>query len=187
MSLKSAPPCRLAPGSVRFGVYLPNITAAKGYQVVVRIIHELDQFTPEIPPRDFDMQFEARGTPLGLWSTTVNVTAGIGSSGHFGSPGRYLYRYRLLKQLPGQAQPTIVTSIFTDPFATEAGPAKLAAFRIDDPANPTPVFSFDDDAFTVPGARRSGRLRAAGRGVLRRLRWRDRPPRLPGRPRRERA
>ena len=40
-----------------FRTYLPEITAAKGYSVVVRIIHELDQFTPEIPPKDFALQF----------------------------------------------------------------------------------------------------------------------------------
>src|SRR5437870_4565261 len=44
--------------NVRFGLYLPEITAAKGYAVVVRVIHELDQFAPEIPPRDFALQFD---------------------------------------------------------------------------------------------------------------------------------
>ena len=138
-----------SPGRVRFGIYLPNITAAKGYSVVARIIHELDQFTPEVPPEDFPLRFDPTH-PLGLWSATVDISAIVGPSSHFGQPGRYLYRYRLLKQQPGQARPTVVTSLFTDPFATEAGPAKLSAFRIDDPANPTPAFSFDDDLFVVP-------------------------------------
>src|SRR5215470_3288835 len=45
-------------GQVRFGVYLPEITAVKGYSVIVRVIHEKDQFTPEIPPRDFALTFD---------------------------------------------------------------------------------------------------------------------------------
>ena len=138
-----------SPGKVRFGIYLPNITAAKGYKLVVRIIHEADQFTPEIPPKDFPLAFNATHE-LGLWSTTIDIPAARDPSGHFGLPGRYLYRYRLLRQRAGEPQPTIVTSVFTDPFATEAGPAKLSAFRIDDPAKPAPAFSFDDDTFRVP-------------------------------------
>ena len=136
-------------GKVKFGVYLPEITAAKGYQVQVRIIHELDQFTPEIPPTSFALQFNSTH-PLGLWSATIDIAASGGSPGNFGKPGRYFYRYRLLRQRPGEAQPSIVTSLFTDPFAREAGPARLASFTIDDPASPTPAFSFEDDGFRVP-------------------------------------
>jgi maltooligosyltrehalose trehalohydrolase len=139
----------VAPGQVHFGVYLPNITEAKGYSVEVRIIHEQDQFTPEIPPKNFPLGFDA-AHPLGLWSKTVDISASIDATSHFGTPGRYLYRYRLLRVGAGAAPPSIVTPLFTDPFATEAGPARLAAFWIDDPANPTPAFSFDDDAFKVP-------------------------------------
>ena len=36
-----------------FGIYLPNITYAKGYQVLVRIIHEKDQFNIDIPAKKF--------------------------------------------------------------------------------------------------------------------------------------
>ena len=93
-------------GNVRFGVYLPQITAAKGYAVVARVIHEADQFTPEVPPRDFPLSFDP-DHPLGLWSATVNVPSQPAGAGHFGSPGRYLYRYRLLRQQ------NVVTSFFT--------------------------------------------------------------------------
>jgi maltooligosyltrehalose trehalohydrolase len=139
----------VSPGEVTFGVYLPEITAAKDYLVVVRVIHELDQFTPEIPPRDFPLAFNPTH-PLGLWSATVDVTGNAGGTGNFGSPGRYFYRYRLLRQPSGEAQPTVVTSLFTDPFAREAGPARLAAFAIDDPSQPASQFSFDDSGFNVP-------------------------------------
>ena len=139
----------ISPGNVRLGIYLPEITAAKGYSVAVRIIHERDQFTPEIPPKDFPLQFDP-AHPLGLWSATVAVAASADAASHFGAPGRYLYRYRLLRGSTRGATPTIVTSIFTDPFAAEAGPAGLSAFRLDDPAQPAVPFTFDDDAFVVP-------------------------------------
>jgi len=136
-------------GQVRFGVYLPEITAVKGYSVIVRVIHEKDQFTPEIPPRDFALTFDP-GHALGLWSRTVDVAGSPRGDGNFGLPGRYFYRYRLLRQSPGQAQPIVVTSFFTDPFAREAGPAKLAAFTLDERMQAPAPFAFADGGFTVP-------------------------------------
>jgi 1,4-alpha-glucan branching enzyme len=134
-------------GNLRFGLYLPEITAAKGYAVVARLIHELDQFTPEIPPKDIVLQFDPTH-PLGLWSATVNVPSLASGAGHLGAPGRYLYRYRLLGQRGGVQR--IVTSFFTDPFAREAGPAKLSAFSLPDPAHPVAPFGFTDTGFQVP-------------------------------------
>jgi hypothetical protein len=55
------------------------------------------------------LQFNS-GHPLGLWSTTMNVSM-VGESGYFGAPGRYLYRYRLLRQQPGGST-QIITSWF---------------------------------------------------------------------------
>jgi 1,4-alpha-glucan branching enzyme len=136
-----------ATGNVTFGVYLPEITAAKGYAVIVRVIHEMDQFTPEIPPQDFLLQFDSTHE-LGLWSATIPLPTLGGGEGHFGAPGQYLYRYRLLRQQGGQQK--VVTSFFTDPFAREAGPAKLAAFTLDDPATPSTPFAFTDASFQVP-------------------------------------
>src|ERR1700730_11243438 len=69
--------------TVRFGIYLPNITAAKGYAVVVRIIHEKDQFTIEIPAKNFLLTFDAT-SPLGLWSATIDLAAHV--DGNFGTP-----------------------------------------------------------------------------------------------------
>src|SRR5205807_3504448 len=80
--------------------------------------------------------------------TTVGLPSLAGGPGHFGAPGRYLYRYRLLRQAGGL--PQVVTSFFTDPFAREAGPAKLAAFTLDDPARPAPPFAFTDAGYRTP-------------------------------------
>ena len=42
-----------------------------------------------------------------------------GGPGHFGQPGRYLYRYQLLRG------DRVVTLWFSDPFGREAGPGNL--------------------------------------------------------------
>jgi maltooligosyltrehalose trehalohydrolase len=58
--------------SVRFGIYLPAITVAKGYQLIVRVIHEQDQFVIEIPAKNFLLTFDDRH-PLGLWSGKIDL------------------------------------------------------------------------------------------------------------------
>jgi hypothetical protein len=42
----------ITPGKIRFGTYLPEITAAERYSAVVRVIHEHDQIyvKPVLPP-----------------------------------------------------------------------------------------------------------------------------------------
>ena len=56
--------------SVRFGIYLPNVTFDKGYRLKVRVIHERDQFIRGIEPRDFWMSWES-GSQLDRWHAQV--------------------------------------------------------------------------------------------------------------------
>ena len=44
--------------TVRFGVYLPGIDRASGFDVQVRLIHGDDQFVPEIPPVERPLSFD---------------------------------------------------------------------------------------------------------------------------------
>jgi maltooligosyltrehalose trehalohydrolase len=83
--------------AVRFSIYLPNITAAKGYQLIVRIIHEKDQFVIEIPAKNFLLTFDEQH-PLGLWRAMIDLTEYKDTGSHFGMPGTYLYRYTLFQQ-----------------------------------------------------------------------------------------
>lgn len=111
---------------VRFGVYLPGIAA--GFQVAVLVIHSADRFTPGIAPQAFDIQFTSG--PNGLWSADVTIRPQPRTS--FGQPGRYLYRYQLLRIIGGLR--SILTPWFTDRFARatdEVG--QLSAF--DTPAS----------------------------------------------------
>jgi maltooligosyltrehalose trehalohydrolase len=125
---------------VKFGLYLPNITAAKGYEVVVRLIHRTDRFTPEIPPKNFPLICDD-AHPYDLWQTTINLTQQRDSSSSFGKSGTYFYRYQLSKN--GQ----LLTLWFTDPFAYETGTGELSAFTTSDV---DPPFEWTDDAFKVP-------------------------------------
>src|SRR3712207_2255518 len=96
---------------VTLGLYLPGITAAKGYKVVVRVIHEDDQFTPEIPPKDFVLDCHD-DHEHDLWDTTLNLSQHADPTSSFGQAGTYLYRYQLQRQ-----HEQVVTLWFTDPFA----------------------------------------------------------------------
>ena len=94
----------VSPGKVTFGVYLPEITAAKDYLVVVRVIHELDQFTPEKPARDFPLAFDplirwasgprrstSRATPAAPATSGPRAATSIAiacSASHLGRPSR---------------------------------------------------------------------------------------------------
>lgn len=123
---------------VRFGLYMPGITFNKGYRVQVRVIHEHDQFVRGIEPRVFDL-FWHSGSALDLWDTTVDLTAN--ADGNFGSPGRYLYRFQLLRG--GR----VVTFWFSDPFGRTSGRGTVSAFQIGSVA---PPFPWTDAGFRVP-------------------------------------
>lgn len=127
---------------VQFGVYLPGITSAKNYQVVVRIIHQADRFDPDIPTRDFNLIWQA-GSALDLWSAMIPLTAVAGTN--FGQPGVYLYRYQLLRNTPGGSQ--VVTQWFTDPFARATDIGELSAFAT---PGTWPAFNWEDAAYKTP-------------------------------------
>jgi len=128
---------------VRFGVYLPGITPAKGYQVVVRVIHQADRFDPDIPARNFTLNWQ-NGSELDLWTVTVPLTSVANTS--FGQPGVYLYRYQLWRNLPGGGS-RVVTTWFTDPFALTTDIGELSSF-----ATPGfwPAFNWEDAAWKTP-------------------------------------
>ncbi|MFL6216311.1 MAG: alpha-amylase family glycosyl hydrolase [Blastocatellia bacterium] len=125
---------------VRFGIYLPGITFAKGYELIVRVIHEQDQFTPEIPPKEFFL-FCHDDHEYDLWDATVVLTDHADPSSSFGKPGGYLYRYHLRRN--GR----VVTEWITDPFARATGAGQLSAFTI---STGQAGFDWDDASFKVP-------------------------------------
>src|SRR2546428_13395463 len=83
---------------VQFGVYLPSIEPQDGYEVLVRVIHKDDRFVPQINALDFPLT-PVVGSPDNLWQAKVTIPVKPGT--HFGQPGTYLYRYQLLRTIPG--------------------------------------------------------------------------------------
>jgi 1,4-alpha-glucan branching enzyme len=120
----------------RFGVYLPGIRYDGGYRLELRVIHESDQFVREVPAAQVWMSWRG-GSALDLWEAVVPLADGLG---HFGQPGRYLYRYRLFRD--GEA----LAFAFSDPFGREAGIGTLSAFTLDPDGAP---FVWTDDDFRV--------------------------------------
>ena len=123
--------------AIRLGVHLPNITQAKGYRLFADIIHIQDQFDPSIPAASMELGY--RGDPFGLWTFEGRISE-LRAAGHLGQPGRYLYRYRLLRH------DQMLVPYFADPFATVSGPGTNSAF--DYPAQP--AFQWRDTDFKVP-------------------------------------
>jgi 1,4-alpha-glucan branching enzyme len=123
---------------VHVGLYLPGITFHKGYSIKIRVIHELDQFIRGIEPRDFFLNW-VNGSPLDLWETTIRMAPESGT--HFGSEGKYLYRYQVLRD------DQEVTFWVADPFARETGLGTLSGFTLASHAQP---FNWTDNHFTVP-------------------------------------
>lgn len=111
---------------IRFGLYLPGIRAADGFDVVVRLIHSADRFNPAIATVDFHLTWNS-GHPLDLWSANVPVTAIVGTN--FGSEGVYLYRFQLW-WTPAGGSRQLITLWFTDPFARRTDVGRLSALEL---------------------------------------------------------
>jgi maltooligosyltrehalose trehalohydrolase len=129
--------------SIRFGIYLPGVHAANGFEVVVRIIHQLDRFDPVIPTVDVPLAWTA-GSPLDLWTMTTPLA--VNPASQFGQAGIYLYRYQLWHSPPGGAR-TLVSLWFTDPFARQTDVGLLAAVTCTNPA--AAAFTWTDAAWTT--------------------------------------
>jgi maltooligosyltrehalose trehalohydrolase len=128
--------------SVTFGLYLPGIGAG-AVVPEVRVIHADDQFAPGVMPQNFNLQHSQGKAGLDLWTATVDMSNPALKVGRFGSPGTYLYRYRV-RRPDGQ----VLVDWMTDPFARATGTGQLAAFEM--PAGTPADFQWQDAGFTVP-------------------------------------
>jgi 1,4-alpha-glucan branching enzyme len=144
MSEVGAFPSTPAPGEfkVRFGVYLPGIRAADGFEVVVRIIHRDDRFDPAVRTQDFTLDWQS-GHPLDLWSRTVPIVPVPNTRS--GQEGIYLYRYQLWRRTGSKRK--LITLWFTDPFARATDIGRLSAFSL---APLTTSFAWTDTAYKTP-------------------------------------
>jgi len=113
-------------GTVTFGIWLPWVSDSDGNKVYVRIIHERDQFLQDIPPQEFSLTHNVRDPYGDFWSATVLIagTPPLTQDSAWGTPGRYLYRYRIDNPNVGSLDWII------DPCAREFGVGKLSAFTL---------------------------------------------------------
>lgn len=122
---------------LQLGIYLPKISANKGYRLFADLIHYNDQYLAEVPATPVELKEIDVAT--GLWQYQGHITQ-LSGTGKMGAQGRYLYRYRLERN--GQ---TLVWA-FADPFAQSSGDGTTSAF--DYP--PPPAFNWTDGGFKVP-------------------------------------
>ena len=117
---------------VDFGLYLPGLSAAAGFSLTLKIIHEADQFIQSIEP--FDLALANTVHPAfpndDYWTLTVDTNIAppgqvIANGSQWGTPGRYVYRFALT--LPGSAG---IIDYVLDPYAREYGVGDLAAVTI---------------------------------------------------------
>jgi maltooligosyltrehalose trehalohydrolase len=112
-------------GTVTFGLWLPWVSASDGNALSVKVIHERDQFLQAIPPGEFPMTHSVRPPYGDFWSATVPIAGTAMMPGSaWGSPGRYLYRYRIDNPNVGRLDWVI------DPFAREYGTGRQSAFTL---------------------------------------------------------
>ena len=113
-------------GVVTFGLWLPWVSAGDGNVVSVKIIHETDQFLQNVAPREFPLTHSVRAPYGDFWSATIAIAGTppeiAGSA--WGTPGRYVYRYRIVNPNVGSLDWII------DPYAREFGVGKLSAFTL---------------------------------------------------------
>lgn len=113
-------------GTVTFGIWLPWVSETDGNSVYVKIIHEHDQFLQNISSREFRLTHSVRDPYGDFWSTPVPIagTPPAIQGSAWGTPGRYLYRYRIDNPNVGSLDWIV------DPCAREFGVGKQSAFTL---------------------------------------------------------
>ena len=129
--------------NVRFGLYLPGVRPALGFDVVARVIHTLDRFDPDVPAVSFALQWQS-GSELDLWSGTFPLTAG--GSSNLGQPGMHLYRFELW-WTPSGGPRQLICPWIVDPFARETEIGRMSAFTVGPPEAP---FEWSDARYKTP-------------------------------------
>jgi 1,4-alpha-glucan branching enzyme len=116
-----------APHCVQFGLFLPWVSAQDGHQLVVKILHEQDQFLQDVPPLVFPLQHTTDATYGDYWSGQIAIRPAdrLTPTSAWGMPGTYVYRYELRSPLLHSPLDWIV-----DPYAREFGVGRQAAITL---------------------------------------------------------
>ena len=129
LPLNQLGPREVSPGMVTFGMFLPWVSAADGYRVTLKILHEKDQFLQGIRSKEFPLS-QSYDPVYGIyWSTPKPIA--IDPSGRtdfasaWGTNGTYIYRYQIYRP----NDPTPIDWVI-DPYAREFGMGKMSAFTL---------------------------------------------------------
>jgi 1,4-alpha-glucan branching enzyme len=120
-------PRETAPGAAQFGLLLPWVSAQHGNRLILKIIHEEDQFLQDIPPHEFPMAHSVDPAYGDYWSAQISINPNQRRhpASAWGTPGTYVYRYQLHN--PNTPEPI---DWIIDPFAREFGVGQLSAFTL---------------------------------------------------------
>ncbi|MDW7694581.1 alpha-amylase family glycosyl hydrolase [Flammeovirgaceae bacterium SG7u.111] len=127
----------VSPTEITIRAFLPNITSDKGYRLFADIIHSNDQFKEAIPA--FPMELINVDQAKGIWEYK-NAFQENPAYGELGKAGKYIYRFRLLKNN------VVKCRSFSDPFSKESGTGTYSSFSY----KTDEEFTWTDASFTPP-------------------------------------
>jgi maltooligosyltrehalose trehalohydrolase len=129
LPLSKLGPREVSSGMVTFGMFLPWVSAAEGYRVVLKILHENDQFLQDIRSKEFTLSHSLDPDYGDFWSTPEPISIDPSGRTHFqsswGNKGTYVYRYQIFRR----DDPNPIDWII-DPYAREFGVGKMSAFTL---------------------------------------------------------
>ena len=120
-------PHEISGDTIRFGFFLPWVSAQNGNRLFVKIIHEADQFLQAVDPCTFPLNHSVHPVYGDFWSgdVVINVSGKQVPESAWGSRGRYVYRFELESPLISDRLDWII-----DPFAREYGTGRQSAFTL---------------------------------------------------------
>lgn len=133
----------ISPKVIQFGIFLPGVDPAKGYDVSVKIIHETDQYLQAAQTASVSQTHSADPVYGDYWSGQIdlNTAAPPPGSTAFGQNGRYVYRYVVHSPTRGDFD------FIIDPFSREVGVGRLSAITV----GATPyTFSANETTWKTP-------------------------------------
>lgn len=133
----------ISPKVIRFGIFLPGVDPAMGYNVSVKIIHETDQYLQAAQTATVTQTHSIDPLYGDYWSGQIDLNTAPAPPGStaFGEAGRYVYRYVVHSPARGDID------FIIDPFSREVGVGRLSAILV----GVTPyTFSANELAWKTP-------------------------------------
>ncbi|MGD9159458.1 MAG: alpha-amylase family glycosyl hydrolase [Desulfobacteraceae bacterium] len=117
----------LSGNRIRFGLFLPWVSAGDNNALSVKIIHEEDQFIQSVLPKTFPLTHSIHPVYGDFWGgeVTIDEADRLPAESAWGKQGRYVYRFELRSPLIQDSLDWII-----DPYAREYGIGRQSAFTL---------------------------------------------------------